>query len=158
MKKILVITIVVTIILAIGIILVTKSTKQSDSDSNSDSYSYSDIEYRVISRYSDEENIVISDIKEYEEFIENSNLQEIHLDKYDKQFFEGKSLAIAFVDTNSGSNRIIIGDIKVIGNKLNIEYYIQYPESEIGTMDMAGEIIIVEIDKNVNEINLKREK
>ena len=145
MKARLVIVVILIIVLVIGIILLIKPTKQSNSD----------IEYRVISRYSEEENIIISDIEEYEEFIENSNLQEIHLDKYNEQFFKGKSLAIAFINTSSGSIEIIIDDIKVAGNKLNIEYSLKHPESGIGTMDMSGKIIVVEVNKNINKINLK---
>lgn len=74
------------------------------------------------------------------------------LKQYNEQFFEKKSLALVYVPLSSGSNKVeFIGAYK-IKNNVKIKYDITYPENGIGTADMNGYLIIVEIDKDINNI------
>lgn len=74
------------------------------------------------------------------------------IEKYDKKFFEHKSLALVYVPTNSGSNYIeFIGAAKE-NNSVKIHYQVVYPKSGIGTCDMSGYIVFAEIDKDITNI------
>ncbi len=72
------------------------------------------------------------------------------LDKYDANFFKDNSLAVMYVVLNSGS--ITIDNVYgvVDDNKVTIEYTRKSPE--VGTMDMSGCFVIVEVPKTVTEI------
>ena len=73
------------------------------------------------------------------------------LSKYDEEFFKTKSLALVYVELSSGSIKVTLKEPAVSGNTIKIDYDMEYPE--IGTCDMNGYVIVVEIDKNITEIN-----
>jgi len=73
------------------------------------------------------------------------------LSKYDEEFFKTKSLALVYVELSSGSIKVTLKEPAVSGNTIKIDYDMEHPE--IGTCDMNGYVIVVEIDKNITEIN-----
>lgn len=74
------------------------------------------------------------------------------LKQYNEEFFEKQSLALVYVPLSSGSNKVeFIGAYKV-QNNVKIKYNIISPKSGIGTADMNGYLVIVEIDKDINNI------
>lgn len=72
------------------------------------------------------------------------------LNKYDEEFFEEKSLAVKYISVNSGSITInkVYGTID--GEKIKITYEENRPE--VGTMDMSGYFLIVEVSKKITGI------
>ena len=102
--------------------------------------------------------------KELEQFCENYNRYtydgqgnrksgtlDILLKKYDKFSFEEQSLAIVYIGTSSGSASVKFVDATIFENSVNIQTKINYPE--IGTMDMSGYMVIVEVPKNITSIS-----
>ena len=73
------------------------------------------------------------------------------LSKYDEEFFKTKSLALAYIELSSGSDNVILKEPYIKDNTIKINYDIDSPK--IGTCDMSGYVIVVEIDKNITEIN-----
>lgn len=74
------------------------------------------------------------------------------VEKYDKKFFEEKSLALVYVELSSGSDAVeFIGATKD-GNSVTVLYRILYPAGGIGTCDMSGYIVYVEVDKDITNI------
>ena len=86
----------------------------------------------------------------YEEREEDGELK-TRLDKYDEEFFKNKALALYYLELSSGSDRVTLQEPSVSGNNIKINYHIDYPE--IGTCDMNGYVIVVEIDKSITKIN-----
>lgn len=72
------------------------------------------------------------------------------LNKYDEEFFKEKSLAVKYISVNSGSITIekVYGEIE--GEKIKISYKENRPE--VGTMDMSGYFLIVEVSKDIKEV------
>ena len=72
------------------------------------------------------------------------------LNKYDEEFFEEKSLAVKYISVNSGSitSNKVYGTID--GEKIKITYEENRPE--VGTMDMSGYFLIVEVSKKIKEV------
>jgi hypothetical protein len=70
--------------------------------------------------------------------------------KYNEEFFTDKSLAVKYISLGSGS--ITISSVYGIidGEKISFEYEKNSPD--IGTMDMSGYFLIVEVSKNIKEI------
>lgn len=85
---------------------------------------------------------------------EKGNIKETTTDKikkkYNKKYFENYNLAIYYIETNSGS--ITIKNINPIidNNELKLEYKLVKPE--VGTMDMNGYMIVVELNKKITII------
>ena len=67
--------------------------------------------------------------------------------KYTEDYFNNNNLAIYYIITNSGSIRIGNVTTNIVGNELTLNYDLISPE--IGTMDMSGFMITVEVDKNI---------
>lgn len=72
------------------------------------------------------------------------------LNKYEENFFENKSLAVEYVAIGSGSASVEYENAIFGENSILIKYKIVYPE--IGTADMSGYFIVVEIDKHITSI------
>ena len=66
---------------------------------------------------------------------------------YTEDFFTNNNLAIYYIKTNSGSIRIGNVTTNIAGNELTLNYDLITPE--IGTMDMSGFMITVEVDKSI---------
>lgn len=74
------------------------------------------------------------------------------VEKYDKKYFEEKSLALVYVELSSGSDSVEFVAATKDGNSATIMYKIRYPEGGIGTCDMSGYIVYVEVDKDITNI------
>jgi hypothetical protein len=72
--------------------------------------------------------------------------ESIH-DKYDKKYFEDKSLAIVYVVTGSGGTRVVYKDYEILDNKIKINYE-KKNSGGISTDDMHGFYVVVEVPKN----------
>ncbi len=99
--------------------------------------------------------LIISNKLELENFlngITEYNKPIIHdtLQKYNDEFFNNKSLAIYYIELSSGSDSVNLLEPWIDGNTVCIKYSIDFPE--IGTCDMSGELIVVEVDKNINHV------
>lgn len=118
--------------------------------------------YKIIdSGYiSDLDNIIISSIDDYNEFMRDSNewnkeyKQKISSNKYNEKYFEDKSLALVFISTGNSSNTFKGVDISTDNNILIIKPNIDYGN---GVMDnITGKLILVEIDKSITQIEVER--
>ncbi len=75
---------------------------------------------------------------------------DILLKNYSSLYFDNKSLALIYVPLTSGSNSVSIENIIEENNILEVSYKINAPS--IGTMDMSGYILLVEIGKNITQV------
>ena len=66
--------------------------------------------------------------------------------KYDEKFFENNELLIVYKTSSSGSYRYEVADVVKTNNSLTV-YVGQANSPEIGTDDMAGWFLYVEIPK-----------
>ena len=118
--------------------------------------------YKIIdSRYiSDFDNMIISNINDYNQFMSDSNewnkeyKQKISSNKYNERYFEDKSLALVFIPTGNSSNTFNGVDIATDDNILIIRPNIDYGNGV--TDDINGKLILVEIDKNITKIDIQR--
>ena len=74
------------------------------------------------------------------------------IEKYTKEFFEEKSLALVYVELGSGSDRVEFTGTTKNGTTIQIHYRIIEPAGGIGTCDMSGYIVFAEIDKDIINI------
>lgn len=103
-----------------------------------------------IGELSDNNKIIINNTTDKEQFLQKYDL---NLKKYDEKFFDNNSLAIVYVELVSGSQKIKNLNAETDKDNLNIYYKVLTPE--MGTADMNGYIILVEIDKNISNINIE---
>ncbi len=73
------------------------------------------------------------------------------LNKYDEQFFETKSLALYYIILTSGSQSVDLDEPEIKGDSIVVKYKVNIPE--IGTCDMSGELVVIEVDKNIKKID-----
>ena len=119
--------------------------------------------YKIIdSGYiSDFDNMIIANINDYNKFMADSNewnkeyKQKISSNKYNEKYFENKSLALIFIVTGSSSNTFIGVDISTDDNILVLKPNIDYKKGTV-TDDITGKLILVEIDKNITQIEVVR--
>ena len=115
--------------------------------------------YKIIdSGYiSDFDNMIISNINDYNKFMADSKeyKQKISSNKYNEKYFENKSLALIFIVTGSSSNTFIGVDISTDDNILVLKPNIDYKKGTV-TDDITGKLILVEIDKNITQIEVVR--
>ena len=115
--------------------------------------------YKIIdSGYiSDFDNMIISNINDYNKFMADSSewdkkyKQKISYNKYNQKYFENKSLALISIVTGSSSNTFIGVDISTDDNILILKPNIEYKGI---TADITGKLILVEIDKNITQIEV----
>ncbi len=119
--------------------------------------------YKIIdSGYiSDFDNMIVSNINDYNKFMADSSewnkeyKQKISSNKYNEKYFENKSLALIFIVTGSSSNTFIGVDISTDDNILVLKPNIDYKKGTV-TDDITGKLILVEIDKNITQIEVVR--
>lgn len=75
------------------------------------------------------------------------------LSKYDEEFFKNKSLALIYVSLTSSDKKVQINYAKKENNKVVVEYVINN-YGEVGLCVMSAELIVVEVDKDINEIKV----
>ena len=99
-------------------------------------------------------SVIIKSAQELEKFFEDlkaANYNELNEDLvvrftgglYDDSFFADNYLVLITVAENSGSNRHALSDISIEDNELHINIDRELPE--MGTADMAGWLIIIEL-------------
>ena len=84
--------------------------------------------------------------------IESSGKLNRLLQDYDEEYFKEKSLALVYVELSSGSDSVEFVKATKFGSSINVSYKIVYPEDGIGTCDMSGYIVVVEITKDITKI------
>ena len=112
----------------------------------------------------DIDKVIISNMDELQKFcnkLENEDESYAIVDRiyrsaelfkdYDEEYFKNKSLAILGVDLGNGS--LCIDSIKATkeNNSVKIDYKISH-SNETGTTDMRKQYIVVEIDKDITDI------
>ncbi|MBR2240414.1 MAG: hypothetical protein IJ890_03400 [Clostridia bacterium] len=112
----------------------------------------------------DIDKVIISNMDELQKFcdkLENEDESYAIVDRiyrsaelfkdYDEEYFKNKSLAILGVDLGNGS--LYIDSIKATkeNNSVKIDYKISH-SNETGTTDMRKQYIVVEIDKDITDI------
>lgn len=118
--------------------------------------------YKVIydDYVSDFDSIILSNIDEYNEFMSDSNgwnnkyKQKISSIKYNENYFKNKSLALISIITGSHMNKFIGVDISTDNNTLIVKPNIE--TNDTITMKITGKLILVEIDKNITNIEVQR--
>lgn len=88
-------------------------------------------------------------------YIGASHIPEVseELSKYNEEFFQNKSLALVYVSLTSSGQKVQINYAKKENNKVVVEYVINN-YGEIGLCVMSAELIVVEVDKDINEIEV----
>ena len=121
------------------------------------------IDYVIIENgYSSYDSKIISNYQEYLEFIDYIDSQyksygknnKFDFNKYNKEYFDNKSLAIINIVTGSSMNKLKNIDISVIGNLLICDVDIKYANGIVST-DINGKLLLVEINKSVTKLKIK---
>jgi len=163
MKKDIFTVVLLTIMAIIGSFLIYRFT---DKKENITKYKIGGFVYNVgyLSNVKENEiDIVISDYNSFKSYFVtytnytydgNGNIISTSCDKilsmYNEEFFKTKSLAVKYIPLSSGS--ITISSVYGIidGEKISFEYKKNSPD--VGTMDMNGYFLIVEVSKDIKEI------
>ncbi len=98
-------------------------------------------------------------INSYEDFIKNIDKitnKDYLITKYTEEFFKDNNLVFIYFVQNSGSNELKYVGSDITDNTINIHYYIDYPE--VGTMDMNGDLLLIKVSKNIDNIKLIKDK
>ena len=129
----------------------------SQNDLSQKDTSQKDLNYKIIhSGYIDLDETIISNIEEYNEFMEDADewnkgyKKKISSDKYDEKFFADKSLALKFIVTGNGSTKLVSVDLTIDNNTLIVNPNIYNPHSLQD--DITGDLLVVEVPKNVVNI------
>ncbi len=131
---------------------------------NKDLYGYTFYSGFISNMTSLDDKIIITNYESLEDYChkynnytydEQGNILYGRLDKlltqYDNNFFQENSLAIQYVEKTSGSDEVQFINASIIDeDKIKVNYRIIKPE--IGTCDMSGVLIIVEINKDIIDI------
>lgn len=80
------------------------------------------------------------------------------LEKYDDKYFKDHNLALLYVKLSSGSYSIKFVSAKRDNNAVEVAYEVVRPKSQFVTDDMSGYIIAVEVDKDINDITISKDK
>jgi len=73
------------------------------------------------------------------------------LKKYDDEYFKNKSLVLYYVELTSGSETVVVSEPEIKEDTIIVKYKINTPS--IGTCDMSGKLIVLEVDKSINKIS-----
>ena len=145
-------------------------------DNNISKESYKTIEYKAEVKSihynyefaEEDQKVVVSDYNELKTYCRKLNSDMVYIDdgqyigttlyipqelsKYDEEFFKNKSLALMYVSLSSISNEIQLKSAKKNNNKVIVEYVIN--SEEVGVTEMGAALIIVEVDKDITEIEV----
>ncbi len=157
-KTYLILGIIVTLVLGGVILLLT--IKNNNGVIANDSLSYTIIE----NGYDSYESKIISNYQDYLDFVDyidsynKSYGKGYDLDskKYDKEYFNKKSIAILNIITGTGMNKLKSIDLSVNGNTLICNANIDYTSSKFVTDDIDGKVILVEIDKSIKKLKINK--
>ena len=156
-KNLLILFFIILIIL--GIFFITYSSKNNNSSKELTFYSIRSGYLNI--KNSDKETIIkkSSELKKYCELynhytydgqgnIISGTLDDL-LDRYDNEYFKENSLALKYVEVSSSGDLVEFKNAKITAsNKIKIQYNVE----TIGmTDDMSGYILVIEIDKNIQD-------
>lgn len=118
--------------------------------------------YRIIEGgyISDFEAVVIDSYEDYEEFISDDTgaslteyIESIKRDKYDKNYFKNKSLALVFKSCHPSDSVLDVNFLR-LGKTLNIMAAIKTNQNEAYTDVISGFIVLVEVEKDVKDVSI----
>lgn len=124
-----------------------------------------EIEYKIIKNgYSSYESQIISSYEQYLTFanyIDSQNksygkVYDFNTNEYNKKYFATKSIAILNIITGTGMNKLRNIDISINNNVLICDVDIEYTNSQVVTADINGKVILVEIDKSIEEFKINK--
>lgn len=139
----------------------TDNKKNTSEQENKNLYGYTFYSGFISNMTSSDNKIIITNYESLKDYCykynnytydEQGNILYGNLDKlltqYDNNYFQENSLAIHYIETTSGSDKVQFIDASIINeNKIKVNYKIIEPE--IGTCDMSGVLIIVETNKDI---------
>lgn len=139
----------------------TDNKKNTSEQENKNLYGYTFYSGFISNMTSSDNKIIITNYESLKDYCykynnytydEQGNILYGNLDKlltqYDNNYFQENSLAIQYIETTSGSDKVQFIDASIINeNKIKVNYKIIEPE--IGTCDMSGVLIIVETNKDI---------
>lgn len=142
----------------------TDNKKNTSEQENKNLYGYTFYSGFISNMTSSDNKIIITNYESLKDYCykynnytydEQGNILCGNLDKlltqYDNNYFQENSLAIQYIETTSGSDKVQFIDASIINeNKIKVNYKIIEPE--IGTCDMSGVLIIVETNKDIIDI------
>lgn len=142
----------------------TDNKKNTSEQENKNLYGYTFYSGFISNMTSSDNKMIITNYESLKDYCykynnytydEQGNILYGNLDKlltqYDNNYFQENSLAIQYIETTSGSDKVQFIDASIINeNKIKVNYKIIEPE--IGTCDMSGVLIIVETNKDIIDI------
>ena len=112
---------------------------------------YDEIDSKIISSY--------EEYKEFEKYMDEENKKysgNYNAKKYNRKYFDTKSLAVINIVTGTGMNRYNGVEFYTEANKLICNADIKYTKSSIVTADINGKVFLVEIDKNITDFIINK--
>ena len=157
-KKYLILGIILALVLGGVILLLT--IKNNNGVITNDSLSYTIIK----NGYDSYESKIITNYQDYLDFVDyidsyNESYGKVYdfdSKKYDKEYFNKKSIAILNIITGTGMNKLKSIDLSVNGNTLSCNANIDYTSSQVVTTDINGKVILVEIDKSIKKFEINK--
>ena len=113
-------------------------------------YTDDNIKYEVfkVGYLSISDSLIIDDYDDFVKYFNNNSNSRYN--KYDRKYFNKKSLGVIYVSVPGGNDTVIVNNISIINDVLSINYYVK---DNSYTEDMSGYYIVVEINKDVKRIN-----
>lgn len=111
--------------------------------------------------YVDYESQIISNYQDFIEFINymglrghirETDIENLNINKYNKQYFKNKSLAIVNIYTGSSMDKFERAEISIIGNILFCKSCINYTNEMLVTTDINSKLLLVETNKLVKHV------
>lgn len=115
------------------------------------------------------QKVIISNYNELKTYCRNLNSNMIYIDDgqfigttayipeelsvYNDEFFKDKSLALIYVELSCINYDVDLESAKKVGNDVIVEYNINC-DSEVGLTAMGAQLIVVEVDKDINGIQV----
>ena len=117
----------------------------------------------VYDGYTNYNNKIISTYDEYKSFLDYLNGMNHHfrkntifLKRYNKFYFEKKSLAVVNVSLSSGMHSVKGVNKEINGDTLICNVLIDYGNYSVVTADMSGALILVEANKDTSKIEVNK--
>lgn len=120
-----------------------------------------EVDYKIIHYgHTDYRSKIISNYQEYQEFVEyvdsirkNYGMRyDIDTKAYNEEYFDTKALAIVNITTGTGMNKFRGIKFATKDNTLIYKADIEYSKSDVVTLDMNGNLFLVEIDNSITQL------
>lgn len=163
MKKIISVSLIISILISMLIIFSGCSNNSNEEDTMKENTSViKETEYNVIydGYISNFESEIIKNVDEYNNLKNNLSLNDevkasLDSKKYDDTYFNDKSLAIIYITTGSSANEFLGLDLEKNDTILTVKPNIEYARG-ITTTDITGKLILIEIDKSIEKIEITK--